>query len=282
MQETEVLDSAELAEQQSETVKTEVGATDTPETVETDEQKTERAKEEEARSNRKKEEKRQTSFQKRIDELTTDKYEERKRADELMKQNQRLLELYGHKNGAATPQSGEPTREQFENYEDFVTARAMYQADAKVTAALEKFTTTQQATQAKTAQETDRAAVEKQFLERRAEVEKRIPDYREVIEDWEPKLPDAVVDTIMRLPEGPLLSYHFAKTPELEAKVRNAPAYMQGIVLGEILATLKSSTKGTSAPAPGKPVSGKNAPSSDGHYSGPPEGYMAWATKHLK
>ena len=167
MPDTDLLEPAAQAEQQSETVQTESGAPDTPETVETDEQKTERAKEEEARVNRKKEEKRQTSFQKRIDELTTDKYEERKRADELMKQNQRLLELYGHKTGAATPSTGEPTRELFENYEDFVTARAEYRAEAKVTAALEKFTTTQQATQAKTAKETDQAAVEKQFLERR-------------------------------------------------------------------------------------------------------------------
>ena len=103
-----------------------------------------------------------------------------------------------------------------------------------------------------------------------------------MIEEWQPKLPDTVIDMIIRHPEGPNLSYHFAKSPELEAKVREAPSYMQGIVLGEILAALKSTAKETSAPAPGKPVGGKVAPSSDGHYSGPPEGYTAWANKHLK
>ena len=285
----EVIDPAIVeAEQLSETgaaqAKPGEGVAGTSSEAETDEQKTARAVEEGKEANRKKEEKRQTSFQRRVHELTADKYAERARADELMKQNQRLLDLYGSRGTTqqAQPQAGEPKREGFESYEDFVTARAEYRAEQKVTAALEKFTATQQETQTRTARETDQAAAERQFQERRAELEKKVPDYREVIEDWQPKLPDAVIDMIVRHPEGPNLSYHFAKSPELEAKIRNAPSYMQGIMLGEILATLKGSVKETSAPAPGKPVGGKVAPSSDGHYSGPPDGYFAWANKHLK
>ena len=284
----EVIDPVLAAEQLSETGEAQAmsgeGVADTSSEAETDEQKTARAVAEGNEANRKREEKRQTSFQRRVDELTADKYAERQRADELMKQNQRLLDLYGNRSATqqTQPQDGEPKREGFESYEDFVTARAEYRAEQKVTAALEKFTAAQQETQTRTARDSDQAAAEKLFRERRSDLEKKVPDYQEVIEGWQPKLPDAVIDMIVRHPEGPNLSYHFAKSPELEAKVREAPSYMQGIVLGEILATLKSSAKETSAPAPGRPVGGKVAPSSDGHYSGPPDGYFAWASKHLK
>ena len=284
----EVIDPVLAAEQLSETGEAQArpgeGVADTSNEAETDEQKTARAVEEGKEANRKREEKRQTSFQRRFDELTADKYAERQRADELMKQNQRLLELYG-KGGATQqtqPQDGEPKREGFESYEDFVTARAEYRAEQKVTAALDKFMAAQQETQTKTAKDNDQAAADKQFRDRRSELERKVPDYREVIEGWQPKLPDGVIDMIIRHPEGPNLSYHFAKSPELEAKVRDAPSYMQGIVLGEILAALKSTVKETSAPTPGKPVGGNVAPSSDGHYSGPPGGYFAWASKNLK
>lgn len=263
-----------------------VGDSGAPETVETDEQKNTRIQAETAEANRKREEKRQSSIQRRMDELTADKYAERKRADELAQQNAKILALLEGKQNPPPTAKGEPTREQFESYEDFITARAEFRAEQKastaVQQALEKFTKTQEEGQTKAARETEQQKVEKQFLERRAAAEKELPDYRDVIEDWEPKLPDSVVDLIVRLEDGPLITYHMAKNPALEAQFRDSPPHMHGILLGQLLATLKGSAKETAAPKPGKPVTGKPAASDGNGYSGEPEGYYAWAKKNLR
>lgn len=260
------------------------GDAGTPEVVETDEQKNTRIQAEQAEANRKREEKRQTSIQRRMDELTADKYAERKRADQLAALVEKLTT--GQQPKAEAQTSGEPTREQFESYEDFVAARAEHRAKAEavatVRAELEKFTKTQEETQTKATRESEQQKVEKQFLERRAAVEKEIPDYREVVEDWEPKLPDSVVDLIVKLEDGPLITYHMAKNPALEAQFRDSPAHMHGILLGQLLATLKGSTKESAAPKPGKPVTAKVSPSDGSAYTGDPEGYMAWARKNLR
>lgn len=282
LQQSDAANSENTSEAEDKTLAT--GATDTPEVVETDEQKNQRVQDEQAEANRKKEEKRQTSIQRRMDELTADKYAERKRADDLAKQNERILALLeGKQTPSATQSDGEPKREQFESYEDFVTARAEFRAEAKATsaaqAAIEKFTKAQTESQTKTARETEQATLERQFKERRAEAEKRIPDYREVVKDWEPNLPNSVVDLILRLPEGADISYHMAKNPALETQFRTSPEHMHGILLGQLLATLKSPAKDTDAPAPGKPVGGKVVNSDGGEYQGHPDGYFAWAQK---
>lgn len=262
----------------------EAGEAGAPEIVETDEQKNQRIQAESAEANRKREEKRQTSIQRRMDELTADKYAERKRADQL----QALVErLTGDKQPKAeTPADGAPKREDFESYEDFVRADARHhariEAAAATAAALEKHSKAQEESKTTAARETEQQKVEKQFLERRAAAEKELPDYREVIEDWEPKLPDSVVDLIVRLEDGPLITYHMAKNPALEAQFRDSPAHMHGILLGQLLATLKGSTKESAAPKPGKPVTGKVAASDGSGYSGDPEGYYAWAQKNLR
>jgi len=260
------------------------GESSTPEVTETDEEKNLRIQQEATEKARQKEEKRQQSVQRRFDELTADKYAERKRADQLAEQNAKILALLEGKQGGTAKPTGEPTREQFTDYEDFVTARAEYRAELKAQAMLDNFARTQQQESAKASEDQSKQAAERSFVERRAAAEKDIPDYRQVVEDWEPQLPDSVVDLIVRMPDGPLISYHMAKNPALERQFREQPAYMHGILLGQISAGLKSPQQKTvsAAPAPGKPVGTKVASSSGDGYSGDPEGYYAWAQKHMK
>lgn len=259
------------------------GESGAPEVVETDEQKNARVQQEATEKARQKEEKRQASVQRRMDELTADKYAERKRADELAAQNAKILAMLEGKQTA--PQApGEPTREQFENYEDFVTARAEFRAVAKAeaatAAAIAKFSETQKETQTRSQQDESRKATEKQFIERRMEVEKSIPDYKEVMADWEPNIPDSAVELLVKMADGPLITYHLAKNPSLEAQFRDQPAYMHGILLGQLSATLKSPAKVTAAPAPGKPVVSK--PGTSTEPPSDPNQYYAWAQKNLR
>jgi len=264
-----------------------VGQTGEPVAPETDEAKNARIQAEAAAESATREKRRQASIQKRMDELTAEKYAARKQADDLMAMNRELLEAVKASAGGSRQQQGptEPTREQFESYEDFVTARAEFRAVAKAEqaarAVIEQAQARQQETTKQTTAAEDAARVQREFMQRRAAVEKEIPDFREVVEAWEPDLPDSVADMISRLPDGPKLCYHFAKNPDLQAQFRETPAYMHGVLLGELRATLKS-VKQTSAPAPGKPVATSSAPVADGEYTGDPEGYLAWARKHMK
>lgn len=279
--EEEQQSSAENLEQLSEVEQSTSGEADAPEVVETDEQKNERVQREATERARLKEEKRQASVQRRMDELTADKYAERKRADQLAEQNAKILALLESRSGQAQANpSGEPTREQFTDYEDFVTARAEWRAEQKAQAIIEQFSKTQTETQAKAQAEQSEQAIAKQFLERRAAAEKEIPDFRETVQDWEPQLPNSVVDMILKVPEGALISYHLAKNPGLEAQFRDSPAYMHGVILGQLIATLKSPPKVSSAPAPGKPVAAKPGTSSEPPSN--PDAYYAWAKKHLR
>jgi hypothetical protein len=259
------------------------GAPDTPEVVETEEEANERVKQESEKAAGQREEKRRQTFQSRINEVTRDRNEAQKMASQLAEQNARILALLEGKAPAATQATGgEPKRDQFTEYEDFVTARAEYRAEQKAQAVIESFRREQEQTQSKRTQETEQGAAERQFETRRNELAKTLPDFKDVVRDWEPKLPGSVVDMILRMPDGPLIGYHMAKNPELEAKFNDQPAFMHGIILGQLSQTLKSSAKTVStAPAPGKPVGGMSAPQT-GDYTGSPEGYTAWAKKHMK
>jgi hypothetical protein len=251
-----------------------------PTTPETDEEKNARVQAEAAAKAQQREEKKQQSIQKRFNELTAEKYSAQKLADQLAEQNARILALLEGKQGNQIPTDAEPKREQFTDYEDFITARAEYRAEQKALAIVEKFSKTQEETQTERSRQSEDAKVQKEFLERRAAVEKTLPDFRETVEDWEPKLPDSVVETIIRMPDGPLISYHLAKNPELEAQFRDSPAYMHGVLLGQLSATLKSQTKVTAAPNPGKPVTQK--PGTSNEPPSNPELYYEWAKKHLR
>ena len=276
----EQLPEAEISEELSEAeVKPEVdGESDAPE--ETDEEKNARVAQEAAERARHKEEKRQQSVQKRFNELTKEKYAAQALATQLAEQNAKILALIEGKQSTTQP-SGEPTRDQFTDYEDFVTARAEYRAEQKALAAIEKFTREQQEKSTVAERETSAKTAERQFLERRDAIEKTIPDFKEVVADWEPQLPNNVAELITKMVDGPLIAYHMAKNPELEKQFRDQPVELHGILLGQLSATLKSTQKVSAAPAPGKPVAGKPV-ASEGDYTGPPEGYYAWANKQQR
>lgn len=258
------------------------GATDTPQIAETDEEKSAREATEAEAESKRQEEKKRKSIDKRFAELTAEKHEARALAKQLADQNAAILALMGgQKNTQNQPVSGEPTREQFGEYEDFVTARAEYRAEQKAKQLFESHVKEQQQAAENTAQQQRASQTERLFVERKNEVAKTLPDYNEVLEDWEPSLPQSVERMIIDLEEGPLIAYHLAKNPALEKKFQGQSVAMQGVILGQLLATLKAPAKVTQAPEPGKPVGTRSAPS-DGEFTGNPEEYYAWAQKQQK
>lgn len=284
MEELEQQSSAENLEQQAETQEveqTEEGGAATPEEVETDEQKNARAQAEEAERRQRREEKKNAGVQRRIDELTAEKYQLKGELEAV----KRHLESVANQGKKSEPEDARPKREQFNDYEDYIRADATWVAEQKaqqiINERLGQFEKSQTEKQSISQYETTRKETERAFLERVSVVKREYPDYQDVIDDWEPDLPKDVAEMLVELEEGPLLAYHIAKNPELESKLRNANPRTYGVLLGQTIASLKSSQKVSAAPSPGKPVSSSRAGSANEPPSDP-EQYRAWANKHMR
>jgi len=78
-------------------------------------------------------------FQKRISELTREKHEAKREAEQLRELLSKALGGQPQRIEQPATQSDEPRQEQFTKYEDFVAARAEWRADQRVKAALEGF-----------------------------------------------------------------------------------------------------------------------------------------------
>lgn len=242
----------------------------------TDEQKNTEVQQEEVR----KAERKARGVQKRLDELTADKYAERKRADDLAAQNARILALLEGQKAPAQSTDDAPQREQFADDFSFVRADAAYVAKQQALKMMQEA----QAQQAQQYQQMQRQQAERQataaFIERQKAIEKQIPDFRETLEDADIAMPEQTLQMIRYLPDGPMVAYHIAKNPDLAAQFSAMPSQMHGYLLGQISSSLKSAPQVSKAPPPGKPVQTK--PGSSNEPPSNPDEYAAWAAKHMR
>ena len=273
---TEVVQPSEpIVEQTQEPVESDT-TNEAPQVEETDEQKNERVQQEAAV----KAEKRARGVQKRMDELTADKYAERKRADALAEQNARILALLEQQKPQQAVTSDAPQREQYADDFSFVRAEAAYVAKQEALQLIQQANKVQQEQYQRMQAEQAARQEAQQFAARLKEAEKTIPDYREVLEDADINLPPHVLSTIRQMNDGPLVAYHLAKNPDLAMQFSTTPPQMHGILLGQLSATLKTVPQVSKAPPPGKPVVAK--PGSSNEPPSDPDQYQAWAAKHMR
>lgn len=234
---------------------------------------------------RKKVEKRASGVQKRIDELTRDKYAERQARENLERQNQELLALIKGNKQASNfrPETdGPPTPDQFPDYQEFIRADAIWHATQKAQQLLEERQKVFSEEETRRRSEESERAIASRYISRQREIAKTIPDFNETIEEGaaDVTVPNSVFDIMRKHPDGPLLTYHFIKKPELTEQFFTNPPELHGVLLGQLLSTIKQPSKTSNAPAPGKPVQTKTVASSE-----PPENtdaYMAWASKNMR
>ncbi|TXH15353.1 MAG: hypothetical protein E6R03_07320 [Hyphomicrobiaceae bacterium] len=249
----------------------------------TDEQKNQQAQKEE----KEKTEKRARGVQKRMDELTRDKYAERQAREALEKQNAELLSiLKGQSKPAATSESdGRPDPAKYVHGEadaQFIRDDAAWIAEQRTKSMLEQLRREQSEQTAKATQEQSERAVANAYMARQREIAKSIPDYDATMTEGahEISVPNPVFDLIRRMPDGPLVAYHMVKNPALTEQFFSNPPELHGILLGQLSATLKGAAKISNAPPPSKPLQAKASSSST-----PPEdtaAYFAWAEKHMR
>lgn len=202
----------------------------TPEQQEENERK-------EAEKRAAREDRKQRSLDRRFAELTEARYQEKARADQLERQLQALRQQ-----ALVQQPSGEPVREQFENYEDFIAARAEYRAEQRSLRVIEEHTRNERLRQQLAEREFSAKREAQQFVDRAREFAKATPDFHEVMEDANVEVPDSVLAMIRRSPDGPALAYHLVKQPELAQQFYESSPEMHGFLLGQMAATLKATT----------------------------------------
>ncbi len=116
----------------------------------------------------------------------------------------RLEERLAKAEPARPTDPGMPTIDKFDNFDEYVTAKAEYIASQT----LSKHEERQQQEKAQAAQEKAKLA----YAEKLAKA--NIPDFNEVVEGSGIRLSDVMYDTILESESGPKLLYHLATNPE--------------------------------------------------------------------
>jgi DNA primase len=257
------------------------GATDTPEVVETDEQKNERVQAE----TRERAEKRARGVQKRLDELTADKYAERQRAERA---EQRLQQIEAERQQRQAPQpqnDGEPDQSKYDDYGKYLRDVARWEARQEAAQAAAQ---ARQQWEAERQQETtarEVAATLHTFEQRREAFAKATPDYDDVVESLSdvPMGPQnaAMVRTIMRRADSAELLYHMGKNPALAQQISRMHPEDQIAAVAELGIAIRSKApQASKAPPPGKAVGSK--PGSASEPPEDPDAYMEWRKKNLR
>lgn len=189
----------------------------------------------------------------------SDRYKSRIAA--LAAENAELQQRLGASEQPAQNAPKPPKPEEFQNYTDYEDARAAYNTQQAVSAALSESRKQENQTRL---QET-RAELVDEFMDGVSKIKERISDYDEVMKADVKVRPD-IGDLILSSDKGPHLAYELAKNNGARLKELNAMSPVEAArAIGRIEARLSLPTpkKQTQAPTPIKPPVGGAAPSRD-------------------
>ena len=190
--------------------------------------------------------------QKRLNELTANWREEQRRAQKLEQMLEQVIsrpqEPKPEPVAPAQPQ-GEPKLEQFQTYEDYVSALADYKADQKI-AAWESRQREAEANRQKQTQATS-------FQQKVQAFAQENPDFDEVVTNPALRISQEVADLIVES-DDPALAYLLAMNPQEAARISALPIRQAALELGRFAAkaSMPQPNRQTKAPAPLEPLSG--------------------------
>lgn len=253
--------------------------TDAGETkIETDEERNARLAAEAAEKARQRAERKQSRINERFAELTAEKRAAEAREQAAAAREAKLLEMLQGQKPANV--NGEPTRDQFDQYEDYVVARAEWRAEQKASQLAERQLAEYRQRQQMEQTQSQQRAMAAEFAKRIQTARAEIPDFAEVVEDADIQIPNTVASLIAQLDNGPQIMYHLAKNPALAQQFDALPPALHAYKLGEIATALKSQSQVSKAPPPGKPAAARTASGNEPPED--PDAYMDWARKHMR
>lgn len=202
-------------------------------------------------------EKPKEGIQKRINELTREKWEERRARQEL---ERRLQEIEARSYQAQTP-SQVPTLEQFGWNEDAYRQAVIQHARSETEREFHQ--RIEQERQMRVQQE-EQSRFQSMLMEhdrREAEFAKSVPDYRESVElfvgTMQGRLHPATVEVMASSEKSPEILYHFATNFDEAAKLADMPPHLAALHIARLEAKLANKPKPVSkAPAPPPTLTG--------------------------
>lgn len=196
-------------------------------------------------------------FQKRISELTREKHEAKREAEQLRELLSKALNGQPTKPAQEAEQSGEPRSEQFSRYEDYVAARAEWRAEQRVQATLGNLQKQASAVD----QEKARIEAAKTF-EREAKAQGKaiegFDDALETVRSDEFPMTPAVADYLLNADHKAALVKYLADNEDEAFRLSRLGAVAVGRELARVEArfSAKPKPKTSSAPPPPATVSG--------------------------
>ena len=202
-------------------------------------------------------------FQKKIDTLTARSKEAEERAERLFQQNLELQRALTARQEPKepekpAPETTEPKIDDYQSYDEYVSALADYKAEQKVRAILgEQETKRAEAEAAKSREDRER-----EFMSRAESYKAERPDFETVA--FNPLLPvtQEMADVINASENGPQVLYHLGRNMAEAQRISNLPPVMQAAELGRIEAriTMPQANLNSAAPEPIEPVGGGDGP----------------------
>lgn len=257
------------------------GNADVPAEQETVEETDEQKNEQVLRERRERSEARERGVQRRIDELTADKYAERERATMLERQvHAAQAEIARLTAQGVQPQRGdvEPDRSKYDDWEAYQRDLAKYEARQVARAELAEARRQAAEAQQQAAYEAAQAQLNAGFANNQAQFAKARPDYVEKLQAASDVPMSAATEAAIKaLPNGPAVALWLAENKQVAHAIASQPDVMQGFVLGNISSHI-SSGRVSSAPRPGQPVGG-GGPSGDDSPPTDTAAYNRWAAK---
>lgn len=183
--------------------------------------------------------------QRRIDRAVRQKYEAEARAKML---EERLANLERNQvqpqQRPAPADSEEPTIDKYNNFDEYVAAKASYIARKQIENTLAEREQRQSAERESAARQTTAA----QWNERVSKATAEMPDFEDVVASSEVPMTDAMQQAIMESENGPKLAYYLANNPDEARQIASMNPLGAIRTLGRIEERLSSKTP------PSKPI----------------------------
>jgi hypothetical protein len=196
-------------------------------------------------------------FQRRIDELTRQREEERREKERLLSLVERLSGNDRPKPQEAQPQgNSEPKREDFDDYEQYLEARAEFRAVKALDARLQQ----QEAQRAQQAQQTEQQKQVATWNAKLAEARSKLPDFDDVTSSADVAITPQMSSAIMDSDKGAEVAYYLAKNPAEAARIAALSPIGQVREIGKLEDRVQAKpVKPSSAPDPIKPVGARSS-----------------------
>jgi signal recognition particle GTPase len=199
--------------------------------------------------------------QKRIDRAVRQKYEAEARA-KMLEERIAAIESRQVAPSRQAIDESEPTIDKFDNFDQYVAAKAEWIAERKINQTL----TEREKRQAAEREATERAKTVDSWNKRIMQATAEMPDFEDVIASSDVPMTSAMQQAIMESDIGPKLAYYLANNQDEAVSIANMSPIGAIRALGRIeerLSSQKPAVKTTSAPPPIKPVGSRAAVKKD-------------------